>query len=47
MKGFSASGPRPNFGDVGIAAAARTGHNVKWHDIVSGPSDRPGFSGKA
>jgi len=33
----------PGFGNVGIAAAARTGHNVTWHDIASGSSDRPGF----
>jgi hypothetical protein len=33
----------PGFGNVGIAAAARTGHNAAWHDIASGLSDRPCF----
>jgi hypothetical protein len=26
----------PGFGNVGIAAAALTGHNAVWHDNASG-----------
>jgi hypothetical protein len=28
------------FDNVGIAAAARTGHNAEWHDIASGSTSR-------
>jgi hypothetical protein len=44
-EGIRRPAPQPGFGDVGIAAAAWTGHNVAWHDIgTGGPAE---LSGKA
>jgi hypothetical protein len=40
----------PGFGNVGIAAAALTGHNAAWHDLASGwigVAGPAGLSGKA
>jgi hypothetical protein len=42
---FAAWYPHPGFGNVGIAAAPRTGHNVIRHDIVWAPAAE--LSGKA
>jgi hypothetical protein len=44
---FGARHPVSGFGIVGIAAEARTGHNVTRHDIALGWSDRAALSGKA
>jgi len=46
MKVSSGRHPSSGFGDDGIAAAARTGHNAAGHDSALGLSDRPA-SGKA